>query len=145
TRLRVAKSLVGEEHYFNNLDRATNEAKLKRDVFRCATLSDLDACREATSLSPDDPATLLAAGDAYARLKRPSEALGQYRRAAALLTDKTEVVKKINAAEAQLAALGPAAPAGSPTRISRRAPVRTASSTPVRRRYTNAAPDSSSH
>lgn len=50
TRLRVARSLVGEEHYFDTLDRADAEAKLKHDTFRCSTLSDPEACSEAVRL-----------------------------------------------------------------------------------------------
>jgi hypothetical protein len=60
TRLRVAKSLVGEEHFFDDLDRADSEARLKRAVFRCENLSDLEACRDALRVKPDDPAVLAA-------------------------------------------------------------------------------------
>src|SRR5271154_1891301 len=84
TRLRVARSLVGEETYFENLDRANDDAKLKRDTFRCTTLADVDACGEALRMKPEDPALLVAQGDALVRAKRPAEALGRYRRAAAL-------------------------------------------------------------
>jgi tetratricopeptide (TPR) repeat protein len=102
TRLRVAKSLIGEEHFFDALDRANLEAKLKRDTFRCTTLADLDACSDAVRMRPDDPALLIADGDALSRAQRPADAIGHYRRAAALVQDKTEIDMKINAAEAQL-------------------------------------------
>ena len=101
TRLRVARSLVGEETYFDNLDRANDDAKLKRDTFRCTKLSDLDACGEALRMNPDDPALLVAQGDALVREKRPAEALGHYRRAAAVEPDLPDVASKISAAEAQ--------------------------------------------
>lgn len=107
TRLRVAKSLVGEERFFDDLDRANSEAKLKRDTFRCTTLADLEACNEAVGLRPNDPALLIADGDALSRAQRPADALGRYRRAATLLPDKTEIDAKINATEAELASSQP--------------------------------------
>jgi tetratricopeptide (TPR) repeat protein len=114
TRLRVARSLVGEEVYFEKLDRADAEAKLKRDAFRCSTLSDLDACAEAARIRPDDAALLVAHADALVRAKRPAEAIGRYRRAAALAPDQPEIAAKISAAEDQLQALqASGAPAGS--------------------------------
>ena len=113
TRLRVARSLVGEEAYFENLDRANDDAKLKRDTFRCTTLSDLDACGEALRMKPDDPALLVAQGDALVRAKRPAEAIGHYRRAAALAPDLPDVALKISAAEAQSPASRPGGPMAS--------------------------------
>jgi tetratricopeptide (TPR) repeat protein len=116
TRLRVAKSLVGEQTYFDNLDRADAEAKLKRDAFRCNTLADLDACSEAARMKPDDATLLIAQADALVRAKRPAEAIGRYRRAATLVPDQAELAAKISAAEAQLppAELAGAAPAVQP-------------------------------
>jgi Flp pilus assembly protein TadD len=111
TRLRVARSLVGEETYFDNLDRANDDAKLKRDTFRCTRLSDLDACGEALRMKPDDPALLVAQGDALVREKRPAEAIGHYRRAAAVAPDLPDVASKISAAEAQSPPLRPGGPA----------------------------------
>jgi tetratricopeptide (TPR) repeat protein len=113
TRLRVARSLVGEETYFENLDRANDDAKLKRDTFRCTTLADVDACGEALRMKPEDPALLVAQGDALVRAKRPAEALGRYRRAAALAPGLPDVASKISAAEAQSPIPPPGAPAAS--------------------------------
>jgi hypothetical protein len=158
TRLRVAKSLVGEEHFFDDLDRASGAAKLKRDTFRCTSLGDLDACNEAVSMSPEDPALLIADGDALARAKRPADALSRYRRAAALVPDKAEVDTKINAAEAELPAAQPdvAMVAGSARRQAVAGAARpnsaanlqiaqsNAAATPTRR-YSNAAPETRSH
>ncbi len=104
TRLRVARSLVGEEIYFEKLDRADAEARLKRDVFRCSTLSDLDACSEAAKIKPDDATLLVAHGDALVRAKRPAEAIGRYRRAASLVPNQPAIAIKISVAEAQVAA-----------------------------------------
>jgi tetratricopeptide (TPR) repeat protein len=118
TRLRVAKSLVGEEIYFEKLDRAAAAAKFKRDSFRCSTLSDLEACGEAERIKPDDAPVLIANADALVRANRPAEAIGRYRRAAALVPGQAEVAAKISAAEAQARELQPgaaqpgAAPAG---------------------------------
>jgi Flp pilus assembly protein TadD len=142
TRLRVAKSLVGEEHFFDDLDRVERQAKLKRDVFRCENLADLDACSEAVRLKPDDPALLTALGDALMRANRPLEALQRYRRAEALMTDTQAVAEKIRLAEAQLPAIPTAAPAG---RESAAARVARAMPKPAPRRYSNASPDGQSH
>jgi len=142
TRLRVAKSLVGEEHFFDDLDRADREAKLKRDAFRCDNLADLDACREAVVVKPDDPALLTALGDALMRAKRPSEALQPYRRAEALTSDTGAVAEKIRLAEALLPELSTAVPAGGGSanaRLVRAVP------TPAPRRYSNVSPDGQSH
>jgi Flp pilus assembly protein TadD len=158
TRLRVARSLVGEETYFENLDRASEDAKLKRDTFRCTKLSDIDACGDALRIKPDDPALWVAQGDALARAKRAVEALGRYRRAAALAPDLPEIGAKIATAEAQSPPSRPvvsvvgaasAAPAvarnpktASGMRVARADGGDTA---PPARRYTNADPVSRSH
>jgi predicted Zn-dependent protease len=142
TRLRVAKSLVGEEHFFDDLDRADGQARLKRDVFRCDTLADLDACGEAVRLKPDDPALLTALGDALMRANRPAEALPRYRRAEALMTDTQAVAEKIRLAEAALPAPSTAASAG---RDSANARIAQATQRPAPRRYSNASPEGQSH
>jgi Flp pilus assembly protein TadD len=142
TRLRVAKSLVVEEHYFDDLDRVDRQAKLKRDAFRCDNLADLDACGEAVRLKPDDPALLTALGDALMQAKRPSEALQHYRHAESLAADTPALAEKIRVAEAELPAVPAPAPAGSESVNARiaRAPPRTAP-----RRYSNLSPAGQSH
>jgi tetratricopeptide (TPR) repeat protein len=145
TRLRVARSLVGEEHFFDNLDRADYEAKLKRETFRCSTLADVDACNQALRMKPDDPTLLVAQGDALMQAKRPADAVGRYRLAAVIVPNQQDIAQKISAAESQL----PAAQ----TNVS--APLAPARSSPAKfkvtdagrpmRRYTNAAPDSQTH
>ena len=125
TRLRVARSLVGEEHYFDTLDRADAEAKLKRDSFRCTTLSDIEACNEAVRLKPGDPVLLTAQADAL-RARRPAEAHGS-------LTEGE------NAAGERVAS---AAKPQKPIRVAR------AGTTPVAlpaRRYSNTPQDDRSH
>ena len=102
TRVRVARSLVGEEHFFDDLDRANIDAKLKRDYFRCTTLADIEACGEAVRLKPDDPDLWAAQGDALLHAKRPADALSAYRRAAGLAPNQADLATKMHAAEAQL-------------------------------------------
>jgi tetratricopeptide (TPR) repeat protein len=142
TRLRVAKSLVGEEHFFDDLDRVDRQARVKRDAFRCSNLEDLDACNEAARLQPDDPAPLTALGDALMRAKRPSEALQHYRRAETLASDNQALAEKIRVAETELSA-APTLAAGSSelanTRIAR------AAARAAPRRYSNVSPDGQSH
>jgi predicted Zn-dependent protease len=139
TRLRVARSLVGEEHFFADLDRADNQAKLKRDMFRCDTLADLEACNEAMRLKPDDPAVLASSGDALMHARRPADALQRYRRAEALGGDPQAFAEKIRLAEAEVPA-GSAGVAGPPAdarvaQVQKSAP----------RRYSNASPEGQSH
>jgi hypothetical protein len=115
TRLRVARSLVGEEHFFDNIDRAETAARLKRDLFRCTSLSDLDACNEAARLAPTDSAVAAARAEALARIKKPGEAAPVLAAAAA--------------------------PAQAHAKTSDRMPLVTSAS----RRYSNAAPEGQSH
>jgi tetratricopeptide (TPR) repeat protein len=143
TRLRVARSLVGEEHFFEDLDRADTQARLKRATFRCETLADLDACSEALRVKADDPAVLTAQGDALLRALRPSDALVSYRRAEALAPNAQGVAEKIRAAEAEsghvgVTAVPTAAPGGN-----RMAGASPKSMNP--RRYSNAAPAGETH
>jgi hypothetical protein len=142
TRLRVAKSVVGEEHFFEDLDRADAQAKLKRDAFRCDNLADLDACNEAARLKPDDPALLTSLGDALLRAKRPADALQRYHRVEMLTGSSPALAEKIRLAESEVPASAGSAPppaeAGSP-RIAR------AESKPASRHYSNISPDAQSH
>jgi tetratricopeptide (TPR) repeat protein len=153
TRLRVAKSLVGEEVYFEKLDRADAEAKLKRDTFRCSTLSDLDACSEAVRIKPEDAALLIEYADALVRAKRAGEAISRYRRAAALAPNQADIATKLSAAEAQVRAsqASIAAPSTAPLARTRTAAESSARVARARatdttvRQYSNAEPASSSH
>ena len=121
TRLRVARSLVGEEHFFDDLDRADMEARLKRATFRCNTLADMDACADAVRMRPDDPALLTAEGDALMKANHAREAAEAYRRAGARAPNERDLPTKLAAAESQVAATAdrpPPHPAeGSPPRI----------------------------
>ncbi len=142
TRLRVAKSLVGEEHFFDDLDRADRQARLKRDAFRCSNLADLDACSEAVRLDPDDPAMLTAFGDALVKEKRPSEALQHYRRAATLAAATPALTEKIRVVEAELP---PDSTAGPAVGAAANPPIAQATPRPPSRHYSNVSPVGQSH
>jgi predicted Zn-dependent protease len=153
TRLRVARSLVGEEHFFDNIDRAEAAARLKRDLFRCTSLFDLEACAEAARLAPNDPAVLSAEADGLLHANRAAEAAPLYRRAIALAPAQHDLSAKLAAAEAQLpsrsaptevADAGAEAPAAAAKPMRASLKVRLASAQPVEgsvRRYSNQAPD----
>jgi len=166
TRLRIEKSLIGEAHFFDDLDRANGEAQLKRDTFRCSSFADLDACKAALLVRPYDPALLVANADALMRAGQPAEALKQYRLASSLAPGQVDVAAKIHEAES-LSVAGQPRPEGAPdahagTAIAAGAAVaadaastdgakapktiRTAAG-PItaHRRYSNAAPESQSH
>jgi tetratricopeptide (TPR) repeat protein len=100
-RLREAKSVLSEQSYFEDLDRAAQDAKLSRAVFRCSKLAELSSCDEAVNMKPDDSALLIAQADTMVQLKRPGEAIGVYRRAATIAPGIEAVNVKIAAAESE--------------------------------------------
>ena len=101
TRLRVARSLVSEQGYFESMDRAAKNAALSRATFRCAKLADLSACDDALHVKSDDPELLTAKADALVQLKRPGEAIGVYRNALPVSADREALNAKIALAESQ--------------------------------------------
>jgi len=101
----------------------------KRDTARCA---DVEACYNAIRRNPNDPALLVALGDALVRAQRLQDAVRNYRRAAALSPGVDGLAEKISAAEQKLAAKQ--AP-GKP--LDRGAL--------TAKRYSNAAPEAQSH
>src|ERR1700716_2648254 len=101
TRLRVAKSLVSEQGYFDSMDRAAKNATLSRATFRCAKLADVNSCDDALNMKPDDPELLVAKADALVQLKRPGAAIGIYRNALPVSADREAVDAKIALAESQ--------------------------------------------
>ena len=100
-RLRVAKSLVSEQSYFDSMDRATKNATLSRATFRCAKLADVNSCDEALNVKPDDPELLVAKADSLVHLNRPGEAIGIYRSALPVSANREELNAKIALAESQ--------------------------------------------
>jgi tetratricopeptide (TPR) repeat protein len=100
-RLRVAKSLVSEQGYFDSMDRAAKNATLSRATFRCAKLADVDSCDDALNIKPNDPELLIAKGDSLVQLKRLGEAIATYRSALPESADREAVNAKIALAESQ--------------------------------------------
>jgi tetratricopeptide (TPR) repeat protein len=101
SRLRAARSMLNEEHFFEGLGTAQEAAKLQHSVMRCTKLSDVSACDDALHIKPDDPQLVIAKGDALAHGGRPAEAILVYLRAASLLPADDGVKSKLAAAESQ--------------------------------------------
>jgi tetratricopeptide (TPR) repeat protein len=100
-RLRVAKSLVSEQGYFDSMDRAAKNATLSRAAFRCTKLADVNSCDDALNMKPNDPELLIAKADALVQVKRPGEAIGIYRTALPVSADREAVNAQIALAESQ--------------------------------------------
>jgi cytochrome c-type biogenesis protein CcmH/NrfG len=105
-------------------------AELKRDTARCSTQADVEACYNAIRRNPNDPALLVALGDALVRAQRFEDAIRNYRRSAVIAPGMGGIAAKISAAEEKMA--------------SRRAPVRQTAAAGDKR-FSNAAPESQSH
>jgi tetratricopeptide (TPR) repeat protein len=101
TRLRVAKSLVSEQGYFDSMDRAAKNATLSRAAFRCTKLAEVNSCDDALNMKPNDPELLIAKADALVQVKRPGEAIGIYRTALPVSADREAVDAKVAVAESQ--------------------------------------------
>ena len=106
-------------------------AAFKRDIARCSTQADVEACYNAIRRNPNDPALLVALGDALVRAQRPEDAIRNYRRAAVIAPGMSGISAKISAAEEKM--------------TSRRAPVRPTVSAGTDKRFSNAAPETQSH
>jgi cytochrome c-type biogenesis protein CcmH/NrfG len=106
-------------------------AALKRDTARCSAQADVEACYNAIRRNPNDPALLVALGDALVRAQRPEDAIRNYRRAAVIAPGMSGITAKISAAEEKMAA--------------RRAPVRSTGGAGTDKRFSNAAPEAQSH
>jgi tetratricopeptide (TPR) repeat protein len=100
-RLRVAKSLVSEQGYFDSMDRAAKNATLSRAAFRCTKLAEVNSCDDALNMKPNDPELLIAKADALVQVKRPGEAIGIYRAALPESADRGAVDAKVALAESQ--------------------------------------------
>jgi hypothetical protein len=101
---------------------------------RCRAHGSVDTCYDAIRRSPSDPSLLVALGDAFAREKRPDDALRSYRRAATLAPADRAITAKIAALHSKPAA----------KKVAAAAPVRAANDAALRR-YSNAAAESQSH
>ncbi len=101
SRLRAARSMLNEEHFFEGLGNAQETAKLQHNVMRCTKLADVSACDEALRSKPDDPQLVIAKGDALAHGGHPSDAILVYLHAASLLPGDEGVKSKLGVAESQ--------------------------------------------
>lgn len=99
-RLRYARSLVTEQHYFEGLDEAQESARLSRNRLRCEKLADLKACDDILRTQPDDVAALVAKGDALSKSERPADAVLVFRRAAEVDATNETVRARLQGAEA---------------------------------------------
>jgi cytochrome c-type biogenesis protein CcmH/NrfG len=134
----LALLLLSNSAWPRDASPATGEAPaaLKRDTVRCSTHADVEACYNAIRWNPNDPALLVALGDALLRAQRLQDAIRNYRRAAVLAPGTRELAAKIAAAEQKLASKQ--AP-GKP-------PIDRASGSALSaKRYSNAAPEAQSH
>jgi len=105
SRLRAARSMLSEEHFFAGLGTAQEAARLQHSEMRCTKLSDVSACDDALHIKPDDPQLVIAKGDALAQGGRPADAILIYLHAASLLPSDDGVKSKLAAAESQREAL----------------------------------------
>ena len=144
TRLRVARSVVGEERFFDSLDRADDQARIKRNAFRCSSLQDVAACADIVRATPDDAQAFASQGDALSKAGRSAEALVSYRRAVALSPD-LPLADKIASLQAQTAGSAPAAGEAVSAVPRPRPPVRMARATTDPPRFSNQEPESHSH
>lgn len=104
-RLREARSMLGEQQYFEELNRAEESARLSRNVLRCSKLAEVRACDEALQLKPDDPDIMVSKADALLQSKKPIDALALYRRVRTIAPGHPSLEPKIAAAIAQQEAL----------------------------------------
>lgn len=108
-------------------------AALKHEIDRCSAAKSGD-CFELVRLNLNDPALLVALGDAEMQAARPADALRAYRRADVLAPRMSGLSWKIRAAVAKLSPARPAAPP----------PAREAESQ-APKNFSNAAPETNSH
>lgn len=101
SELREARSMLREQGYFEDLNRAEEAAKFSHSLLRCNKLADLEACNQALTQKPDDPQIVVAKGDALLKAKRTSDALESYRRALELAPGDAAIEQKIAATDAQ--------------------------------------------
>jgi tetratricopeptide (TPR) repeat protein len=144
TRLRVARSVVGEERFFDNLDRAEDQARVKRNTFRCTSLQDAAACAELVRAAPDDAQAYASQGDALLKAGRTAEALDSYRRAAALAPN-LPLGDKVASLQAQLASSAGSFGEAAQVTPRQKTPVRVARAATEKPRYSNMEPESRSH
>lgn len=105
SRLRAARSMLSEEHFFEGLGNAQETAKFQHDQLRCTKLADVSACDDALRTRPDDPQLTVAKGDALLHGGRAADAMLAYRHAGELQPGQESIKTKLAEAEAQRQAL----------------------------------------
>jgi tetratricopeptide (TPR) repeat protein len=105
SRLRAARSMLSEEHFFEGLGNAQETAKFQHDQLRCTKVGDVGACDDALRAKPNDPQLMVAKGDALLHGGRAADALLVYRHARELQPAEDAIKTKIAAAESQRQAL----------------------------------------
>jgi tetratricopeptide (TPR) repeat protein len=101
SRLRAARSMLNEEHFFEGLGNAQEAAKFQHDQLRCSKLGDISACDSALQMRPDDASLTVFKGDALLREGRAADALLVYRHAQELEPTDAGVKRKLTEAESQ--------------------------------------------
>lgn len=105
SRLRDARSMLGEQRYFDGLGRAEEAAKIQRNLLRCRQLGDLAACDEALKAKPADATVMAAKADALMQSNRVAEALPVYRQALEMAPSDVSLQTKARDAETRRSAL----------------------------------------
>lgn len=103
--LRRARTMAGEEHYLEGVDRAEATARLNRNVQRCTSQSEVAACDAVLSEQPNNAKILIAKGDALVKAHRPDDASSVYVRAAKLAPNDAALTGKLHALQSQRQAL----------------------------------------
>lgn len=101
SELREGRSILREQGYFEDLNRAEESARLSRHLLRCNRFADIEACDRALTIKPDDPQIVIAKADALVQASRPAEALTIYARARELAPDNADLEPKIATANAR--------------------------------------------
>jgi tetratricopeptide (TPR) repeat protein len=115
SRLRAARSMLSEEHFFEGLGNAQEAAKLQRNLLRCTKAADVSACDEALRSNPGDRQLTVAKGDALLQGGHPAESLLVYRRAAELVPADEGIKAKLAIAESERETLVSRCEAGADT------------------------------
>jgi tetratricopeptide (TPR) repeat protein len=105
SRLRAARSMLNEEHFFEGLGNARETAKYQHDQLRCSKLADVSACDDALRSRPNDPQLTVAKGDALLHGGRAADAMLVYRHAQELQPADEGVKTKLAEADSQRQAL----------------------------------------
>ena len=105
SRLRAARSMLNEEHFFEGLGNAQETARFQHNQLRCTKLSDVGACDDALRTKPNDPQMTIAKGDALLHGGRAADAMLVYRHAQELQPGQEGIKARLAEAESQRQAL----------------------------------------